>query len=277
MDDMEDDDLFSPVGPEAQGRVCRLKSDWDDLLDVLPRLHSSAVVFRNRQAIHCHGGRFPAVHRSGEKVFYSEGHRGMSLQTDHWAEAWWYEEERHGMRVPCVEIADEMGRGLLKICYRYQSDAAEDEACLQELVESEGDAWDLLHVQRSNLMRCDPRQSERLARGPLIDLLRDFHAEAMAAGTEVGLIMPHGAQTTWDLLCPSPGGACRCWLNFGDGAQFVSIQPGTYQSCDFTNQEDRLMLNFYLSGRRPALSLILPNDHGLESLARLKMKSSCQP
>ena len=165
MEERLTQDISREFNPRDAGRVFRLSPDWSKLIETFPKLNSSATVFRGHHTILCQCRKFPTLSQYDEFAFQTGGTRGISLRTDHWSEAWWYHEEREGLMCPCLEVADSMGQGIFKLCYRYPENAQNDMPMIYDLVHSEGDAWDIFTSapgQHHGLLEPTSRQTQTL-------------------------------------------------------------------------------------------------------------------
>ncbi|MEM9080011.1 MAG: ChuX/HutX family heme-like substrate-binding protein [Verrucomicrobiota bacterium] len=259
-----------PFQPQPAGKVFRLQNDWERLLHSLPQFHSSATVYRGNHAIHCQSGRFPNMTCVDSSAFFSEGFRGTTLNLEHWAEAWWYHEERFGKLLPCLEVADEKGTGLFKLCYRDLESSSQDQTLLQQFIQEEADEWSLLHLQRSNMMNCVRGHHPCKTHPPFVKTISAIQKEAIDKNTELGLILPHQKQSSWDCLRPLHQKPACCWFGFGENEDFIAIQPAAYQRAEVFDTGNRTTALFFDKNDDPALSIIQPEGHIFQSLQTLK-------
>ncbi|MDP0489915.1 MAG: ChuX/HutX family heme-like substrate-binding protein [Verrucomicrobiota bacterium JB023] len=261
---------IEPFQPQSAGRVFRLRPDWEKLVTLLPRLRTSATVYRGTHAIHCQAGAFPSVEIVSRHAVQSRGFRGVTLSLADWSEAWLYEEERFGKMLPCLEIADEQGRGLFKLCYRDAHHAKKDRKMLESFIVGEGDAWDILHLRRANVMHCRPLRASEGRKTNFLPLLKRIQREAIEKGAELGLILPHRSQSTWDSLRAEAEQPAGCWLAFSSGGNHMTIHPDGYHHARLVRSGDRHIASFFTKDNRPALSLVQPEGVELRSFERLE-------
>lgn len=254
----------------AEGRVFRLKNDWEAMAAVLPELRSSATIYRSAHVLMCRTGRFGRLKVAHGCAHRLEGHQGDTLRFQRWSEAFWYEEERNGEICPCIEIADERGRGFLKVCYRRLDDAEDDLTLLEPLTESSGDAWDLLHLRRANSLDCACLDRGLRKKGNwLWNHLERIFMECLQEGRALGVILPHDPATTWDELLPESVSRMGCWLNIAGGGIGLHLRPSYFHRVQFIGRGERAVLLFSDQDGEIALTLIEPEGRRLKSIAAL--------
>ena len=261
---MNEPTLSQEFQPRPAGQVFKLQNDWLKLFHFLPSLQTSATIYRSEGTIHCLPGQFPNMQLSSNSAFYSDGFRGISLNLDLWHEAWWYHEERLGKMLPCLEIADENGRGLVKMCYESSEKAQADFKILELLIEQEEDEWSILHLRKANLMNCDFNRHRTQSSQALKHLL-SIQSEARRKKLELGLLAPHGNQSTWDNLPAMQMNPSCCWLSFGRGETYFNIQPSSFRRAEVSRSENRSVALFYDENEEIALSIIEPEGAALKS------------
>lgn len=256
--------------PIPEGRVIRLKKDWPALLDLMPKLHTAATIYRSPEVLLCRMGRFAVTRRSGTCAYRLDGPQGDALRTDLWSEAWWYEERRDGILRPCLEIADEKGRGFLKLCYRSTSDAAPDLTAVADLAESEGDGWDMLHVRQSNVLDCGCMRGRRKlpAAGPVIreGLTRLFHEFCMQ-GRPLGVVLPHNPATTWDEVPTERVTQAGCWTMLAGGGCNLHLRATHFHHAEVLSRSARPVMIFKDETGDPLLTLVAPEGPEPASIA----------
>lgn len=263
-------DISREFNPRDAGRVFRLSPDWSKLIKTFPKLNSSATVFRGHHTILCQCRRFPKLSQSAEFAFQTGGTRGISLHTDHWSEAWWYHEEREGLMCPCLEVADSMGQGIFKLCYRYPENAQNDMSMIYDLVDSEGDAWDILHLRRANTMDCSSQHRAKPKR--FQSSLLSIFQEAFERSAQLGIVVSKESLSVWDCLPPARPGSTCCWLTAGGNKSFLNLQVRGFHSVELSMQKGRMVAVFHDQNQIPALTLLEPDGIELKSLRALKSR-----
>jgi len=267
-----EEDSLHPFKPRPAGRVFKLQPDWSALINLLPKLNSSATVFRCSGSILCQHRAFSEMSQYDELAFHTEGFRGLSLRTDYWSEAWWYHEEREGQMCPCLEIANELGQGLLKLCYRLPEDAFGDMPLIEQFVHTEGDAWDILHLQRGNVMNCSSATCDS-KKTKIRNALASIFQEAYENSAQLGVLLCRDEQSMWDSLHPSRPGTTCCWLTIGSNGSFLNVEPGGFSGVQVHRRGKRLVVVFNDQDNSPSLTLLEPDGIKLQSLRSLQ---SCQ-
>ncbi|MCW1885567.1 hypothetical protein OKA04_12580 [Luteolibacter flavescens] len=252
------------------GRVLRLRKDWEALAALLPELRTSATIYRSPHVLLCRVGRFGRLQFSPGCAHRMEGVQGDSLRMEKWSEAFWHVEERNGESCPCVEIADERGRGFLKLCYRGMEEAEEDLALLEPLIESEGDGWDLLHLRRANALDCGCLDRGLRKKGKwLWNHLERIFQEAREKGVAPGMILPHDPATTWDELRPEEISRHGCWMSVAQAGQCLHVRPSFFHRVQFVGHGERPVLLFADQHGEIVLTLIEPEGCRMDSIAAL--------
>lgn len=258
------------IPPSAEGRIFRLKNDWERLATVLPDLRISATIYRSPHTLVCRTGRFGRVTVSPGCAHRLEGTQGETLRFQKWSEAYWYEEERNGSVCPCIEMADELGRGFLKLCYRRMEDAEEDLPLLEPLIESGGDAWDLLHLRRANALDCACMDRGLRRRGGwLWNHLERIFQESREEGRALGMILPHDPATAWSEVLPASVTREGCWMNVASAGLGLHLRPSCFHRVQFVGRGERAVLLFADQGGEIALTLIEPEGRRMKSIAAL--------
>lgn len=259
----------NPPDHPASGSVLRLRADWERLLGLLPELRPAAVVYRGRHAILCQLGPFPPTTLVARCALRTGTRGGASLRLDHWAEAWWYEEHRNGRLTPCLEIADELGRGMLKFCYADHDSAAADHSRLETLVEESCDTWELIHLRSANRMDCST--AHRLPSRPLpADHLRAIFGEAATRGLELAVLVPTAGLAVWDSIRPQHPECACCWLSASHDHGSLHLELSGLRSSRVYAEADRTVATFFDEHREPALTLIEPSGARMHSLRDLR-------
>ncbi|MEM1083148.1 MAG: ChuX/HutX family heme-like substrate-binding protein [Verrucomicrobiota bacterium] len=260
-------DLKPFEAPKA-GQVLRLREDWEALIRLFPKLRSAATVFRAKHAIFSRHGRFEEASLAEGFAFRTRSNAGLSLRLESWHEAWWYEEERRGEMVPCLEVADEFGRGILKLCYRSRKEALGDMPLIRPLIAEAASEWDLLHLRRCNTTDCC--ETIHLGRKPAFhEPIHRIFREAHAKRIEMGFLLPQESQSVWDTLpAVSPGRVC-CWLTAGGGNRFLSIETAGFGDVELHDRGCRRVASFDDRHGQPSLILIEPEGANLDSITAL--------
>lgn len=263
------DTALQAYEPSPAGEVFSLFPDWAALLALLPELKTAATIYRGRHAMFCRQGAFQKLTLSHDSAYTTEGIRGESLNLAHWSEAWWYEEPRQEEMIPCLEIADDQGKGLLKLCYPDRETGLRDRAVIEPLFEKEATAWDLIHLRKSNQMSCF--QSHRLRNAaPFREPLRAILHEAFMRQVELGIALSHHALTLWEALPPSAVNTACCWLATGRQGLFLHMEPAGYHYAEVCVREGRSIVFFYDTTGQRALTLIEPDGVPFQSIFDLR-------
>ncbi|MGE9269665.1 MAG: ChuX/HutX family heme-like substrate-binding protein [Verrucomicrobiales bacterium] len=255
--------------PKPAGKVLQLSADWESLLPQLASLRPSAVTYRNRHSIVCRPGFFPALTIVEDGAFRNDGYSGYSLRLDHCAEAWWYEEHRFGGMHHCLEVADSLGRGMFKLCYRDREVGLKDRESLTNWVVEEASAWDLLHLKPSNQMDCSA--TRRLCGKPRFRLaLEGVFREASERQVELGFLFSGEGQSMWDSFVPSVASGSCCWTVVSHGQDFIHLEPAGFHRAEVFDEGGREVVVFRDRAGNPALTLVVPDGMRFESIRRLK-------
>ena len=272
MEERLTQNISREFNPRDAGRVFKLSPDWSKLIETFPKLNSSASVFRGHHTILCQCRKFPTLSQYDEFAFRTEGARGITLRTDHWSEAWWYHEEREGRMCPCLEVADSMGQGIFKLCYRYPESAQNDMPRIYDLVHSEGDAWDILHLRRANTMDCSSQHRAKANR--FQNSLLAIFQEAFERSAQLGIVVSQKSLAVWDCLPPARPGSTCCWLTAGGNRSFLNLQVSEFRDVDLSMQKGRMVAVFQDQEQIPGLTLLEPYGIELKSLRALKSRHS---
>lgn len=261
-------DPSEPPLPRPVGRVVRLDPNWDRIFPLLTGL-GSAVVYRGSHAMLCQFGSFPETTQIDRYAMRNEGFRGASFRLEHWSEFWFYEESRNDILLPCFEVADFFGRGLVKICFDDPNAGLAALDRLGDFILHESDGWDLLHVRAANTMDCFA--SRRLRAMPRIAThLRAIFTEAHCRQTELGLLIPGTGLAVWDCFVLRLHSSLCCWLTASHGPDSFHLELAGIHSARIVREAERGVAIFYDEYHEPALTLIEPAGVHLEALDQLK-------
>ncbi|MEM6911107.1 MAG: hypothetical protein AAF555_05935 [Verrucomicrobiota bacterium] len=253
---------------QPTGRVLRLQPDWEKWLSLLPKLSSSAYVVRGRGAIFCRCERFPTVEFHGDQARSCSGDRGLTLNLAHWSEAWWYQEQRNGRLFPCIEFADSLGRGILKVCYPSAREAKRDLSTIEDLSLYEGNEWDILHLRRSNVMDCEFCR-DGCKKNRYTDDVCEILSESASRSAELHFIVPNEGAVVWDTIRATQPGGTGCWVCLSGVGRYLHLQPASYQKAEVIDGGPRSVASFTDMEGSPALTLIESDGCRLKSMASL--------
>jgi len=262
------EDIKEFIPAEAK-EVYRLSNDWDKLMRIMPHLNTSVTIYRGHHSIHCYSGKHPNVKRVNDATFYNEGFRGTTCDVSHWSEAWFYIEERHGKNIPCIEIADDFGRGLFKLCYNSPSALKVDENIIEEIIKERGDAWDIVHLRRSNILDCHAC-CELKSKPPFIKQILAIQEEAKMHNIELGLITTHSSHSCWSNLHAMEYNPSNCWLGFSKKHDFVYLQPSGLYKAEVIENSSRAVVIFFNKTGEKVFSIIEPEGTKFHSIRKLK-------
>lgn len=216
----------------------------------------------------CQFGPFPEMTRIDRYAMRNDGFRGATFRLEHWSEFWFYEESRNDALLPCFEVADDCGRGRVKICFDNPNAGLAALDRLGDFILHEGDGWDLLHVRPANMMDC--QASRHLRAFPRIaSHLRAIFAEAHCRQIELGLLIPGTCLAVWDCFVPRLHPGFCCWLTASHGPDSFHLELAGIHSARIVRQAERGVAIFYDKYLEPALTLIEPDGIRLETLDQL--------
>ena len=171
---------------------------------------------------------------------------------------------------PCLEVADSMGQGIFKLCYRYPENAQNDMPMIYDLVHSEGDAWDILHLRRANTMDCLSQHRAKPKR--FQKSLLSIFQEAFERSAQLGIVVSKESLSVWDCLPPARPGSTCCWLTAGGNKSFLNLQVRGFHDVELSMQKGRMVAVFQDQNKIPALSLLEPDGIEIKSLRALKSR-----
>ncbi|MFT5905296.1 MAG: hypothetical protein ACI9E1_000892 [Cryomorphaceae bacterium] len=265
---MNIDEIIEPFQPQSALRVLRLTNDWEKIIKSLPLFDVAATVYRCGHGLHCIKGMSNALKVVSQRAFYTQGFRGFSTDLECWSEAWFYHEERYGHLYPCIEIADHLGQGLLKLCFREISLSESDENCLKELFVEEADEWSILHLHPSNMI--DNTDALHMSRKTIFNsVIREIQMESMQLDAEVGVILRSKNQSSWDSLHATDL-SLEGWVGFGKNGDYITLLPNEYQDAEVISHSGRSIANFYNESGCSSLSIIEINSRKLETMQKLE-------
>lgn len=264
----EDQELELPI----TGMVRKLSINPHTLLSRLPDLRSSATIFRSPHTILCRKGRFSSFVTHQGFGYSNEGERGTTFCLDSWHETWLYYEEREGSTFPCLEVCDDHGRGIFKLCYTDSEAAVSALTQLDAHVVNQGNAWDILHLQKCNTLNCSKECRVNAPKNSFFDPVRAVMEECFDEGIEVGFVVPGDCLSNWDSVRLTSVSRVCCWLALGASGDFLYFQPSAIKRAELHGTGDRRVLSLFGADETPILSLIEPvgmTITGFEDVARI--------
>ncbi len=195
-----------PQTSAAEGKVYRTIRDWVSILRLVREAGPVLVMSRTESAILGRHMNYPRLAADREEVALSclESDSTGMLQHDfrHWAEGWVWTEVVNGTRIEALEFADELGRGVHKICATEFTDLRAWDGVLRRVRAQATDADELLHLQKTNHLEADERVDET-ADGLSVthSWQRLFHAATFHHAV-IGVVIPNMASTIGGCFIP---------------------------------------------------------------------------
>ena len=191
----------------VEGDVYRTMTEWSRLLGLLRELGPVLMVSRTESAIlgrHLVYPRFEFVNNNIATSCLSSDSLGM-LQHNLalWEEGWVWKESVDGVSIEAFEFADLLGRGVHKVCATESTDLRAWEQVVREACTHASDAFDLLHLRKTNHLDVDTRIDEVSERHAVTQRFLDLFNAAGVRAAVIGIVIPNPASTIGGCFVPS--------------------------------------------------------------------------